>query len=316
MQEIPFISDTQIDKLLCWSGIVEAIAAAHQKPQAQIDDILFKSGTNSLLTRAAWIKNHGMAVKTATIFPENRTYSPDLPTVQSIVTLFDDKTGAPEAIIDGNLVTKWKTAGDSVLGAKLLARPESRVLTILGAGKVAQSMIDAYREIFPGLETIYLWNHRFETAAEVAANKDVIAIENIAHAVQAADIVSSATTATEPFIQGEWLKEGCHLDLIGAFRPDMREAHDSAILRGTIFVDSYKTALDDIGELGIPLANQIISTCDVVDDFYGLCSGNPGRQSDAEITIFKNGGGAHLDLAVAVYIKNLFDKANLRASKR
>src|SRR6056300_1555402 len=189
MQEIPFISDTQIDKLLSWTGIVEAIVAAHQKPKAQIDDILFKSGTNSLLTRAAWIKNHGIAVKTATIFPENRTYSPDRPTVQSLVTLFDDKTGAPEAIIDGNLVTKWKTAGDSVLGAKLLARPESRVLTILGAGKVAQSMIDAYREIFPHLETIYLWNHRFKKAVEVAAEKQVIPLESLEEAVKLADII-------------------------------------------------------------------------------------------------------------------------------
>ncbi|MBU25613.1 MAG: ornithine cyclodeaminase [Gammaproteobacteria bacterium] len=316
MKEIPFISETQIGELLNWSGVIEALVAAHQKPQAQIDDILFKSGNNSLLTRAAWIKNHGIAVKTATIFPENGTCSPDLPTVQSLVTLFDDKSGAPQAIIDGNLVTKWKTAGDSVLGAKLLAKPESRVLTILGAGKVAQSMIDAYREIFPKLETIYLWNHRFEKAVQVAADKDVIPIENIANAVQDADIVSSATTTTAPFIQGEWLKEGCHLDLIGAFRPDMREAHDSAILRGTIFVDSYRTALHDIGELGIPLANGVISKCDVVDDFYGLCCGNPGRQRASEITVFKNGGGAHLDLAVATHIKNLLDEENLRASNR
>jgi ornithine cyclodeaminase len=316
MNHIPFISAEHVETRLTWAGITDALVTAHQKPKADIDDILFKSGNNSLLTRAAWIRGQGMAVKTATIFPENVTNFPNQPTVQSLVTLFDDRSGAPEAIIDGNLVTKWKTAGDSVLGAKLLAKPDSRVLTILGAGEVAQSMIDAYREIFPHLETIYLWNHRFKKAVEVAAEKQVIPLESLEEAVKLADIISSATTTTDPFIQGEWLKEGCHLDLIGAFRPDMREAHDSALLRGTIFVDSYSTALHDIGELGIPLANQVISERDVIDDFYGLCSGNPGRQNVSEITIFKNGGGAHLDLAVASHIKKLFDQENLSSLDR
>jgi ornithine cyclodeaminase/alanine dehydrogenase-like protein (mu-crystallin family) len=171
-------------------------------------------------------------------------------------------------------------------------------------------MIDAYREIFPRLETIYVWNHHYEKAVALAAKKNAIPIKDLTKAVLAADIISSATTAIAPFIKGEWLKEGCHLDLIGAFRPDMREAHDSALLRGSIFVDSYKTALHDIGELGIPLANGVISRADVINDFYGLCSGDTGRRNETEITVFKNGGGAHLDLAVATYIKHCFDEAS------
>lgn len=308
MKIIPFITAEHIETRLTWTGITDALVAAHQRPKADIDDILLKSGNNSVLTRTAWIKGQGIAAKTATIFSENTTNYPDRPTVQSLVTLFDDQSGAPEAIIDGNLVTKWKTAGDSVLGAKLLAKPMSSVLTILGAGKVAQSMIDAYREIFPQLETIYLWNHRFAKAVEVAAQKGVIPIENIVDAVQAADIISSATTSTDPFIRGAWLKEGSHLDLIGAFRPDMREAHDSALLRGSIFVDSFRTAMHDIGELGIPLARNVIAESDVIDDFYGLCSGKMFRKSNSQVTIFKNGGGAHLDLAVASHMKQLFDE--------
>ena len=308
MRDIPFISEEHIDKLLTWSEITDALFSVHQKPEADINDILLQSKNSSLLSRAAWVENYGIAVKTATIFPDNATKFQDLPTVQSLVTLFDDNSGAPQAIIDGNLITKWKTAGDSVLGAKLLARKESQVLTILGAGKVAQSMIDAYRELFPGLETIYVWNHRYEKAVALASEKDVTPIKDLSEAVRIADILSSATTAVDPFIKGEWLKNGCHLDLIGAFRPDMREAHDSALLRGSIFVDSYKTALHDIGELGIPLASGLISEADVINDFYGLCSGGTGRSSDAEITIFKNGGGAHLDLAVAAHIRHRFDK--------
>ncbi len=308
MRDIPFISEEHIDKLLTWSEVTDALFSVHQRPEADINDILLQSKNCSLLSRAAWVENYGIAVKTATIFPDNATKFQDLPTVQSLVTLFDDNSGAPQAIIDGNLITKWKTAGDSVLGAKLLARKESQVLTILGAGKVAQSMIDAYRELFPGLETIYVWNHRHEKALALASEKDVTPIKDLSEAVRVADILSSATTAIDPFIKGEWLKNGCHLDLIGAFRPDMREAHDSALLRGSIFVDSYKTALHDIGELGIPLASGLISEADVINDFYGLCSGGTGRSSDTEITIFKNGGGAHLDLAVAAHIRHRFDK--------
>ncbi|HAN81005.1 MAG: ornithine cyclodeaminase [Gammaproteobacteria bacterium] len=308
MRDIPFISEEHIDKLLTWSEITDALFSVHQRPEADINDILLQSKNSSLLSRAAWVENFGIAVKTATIFPDNATKFQDLPTVQSLVTLFDDNSGAPQAVIDGNLITKWKTAGDSVLGAKLLARKESQVLTILGAGKVAQSMIDAYRELFPGLETIYVWNHRHEKAVALASEKDVTPIKDLSEAVRVADILSSATTAINPFIEGEWLKNGCHLDLIGAFRPDMREAHDSALLRGSIFVDSYKTALHDIGELGIPLASGLISEADVINDFYGLCSGGTGRSSDTEITIFKNGGGAHLDLAVAAHIRHRFDK--------
>lgn len=312
MKSIPFISAQHLESLLTWSGITDALFDIHKAGEAEIDDILFKDKTASILTRAAWIRRHGIAVKTATIFPDNSINDPRLPTVQSLVTLFEDRSGSPQAIIDGNLVTKWKTAGDSVLGAKLLARPDSRILTILGAGQVAQSMIDAYREIFPDIDTIYLWNHRFEKAVELASKKNVTPIKNLSDAIKPADIISSATTANEPFIEGKWLKQGCHLDLIGAFRPDMREAHDSALLRGTIFVDSYKTALHDIGELGIPLANKVISENDIIDDFYGLCSGNVGRKSDTEITIFKNGGGAHLDLAVALHIKKLFEMTGIK----
>lgn len=304
---IPFIAHQQIEGLLTWSGVTRALVDAHKLSKAQIDDILFRQGNDSLLTRAAWIDNYGIAVKTATIFPDNATHFPNLPTVQSLVMLFDHQSGQPQAVLDGDLVTKWKTAGDSVLGAQLLARKDSKVLTVLGAGTVAASMVDAYREIFPLLETIYVWNHRYEKAQQFAEKKQVIPIRELAEAVNAADIISSATSSTEPFIRGEWLRKGCHLDLIGAFRPDMREAQDSAVTRGIIFVDSFTTALHDIGELGIPLKHQTITEADVIDDFYGLCNGQSGRQNSDEITIFKNGGGAHLDLVVAMHIKQLYD---------
>ena len=228
--------------------------------------------------------------------------------MQSVFTLFDDETGKPLAFIDGNLVTKWKTAGDSVFAAKLLARPDSRVLTIVGAGAVASSMIDAYRALFPRLEKIQIWNRTFAKAQKLAKEKDAIAIQHLPDALSNADIVSSSTMSTSPFIKGEWIKEGTHVDLIGAYRPDMREADDSLLVKAHIFVDSRETAIHDIGELATPIKNGIIKENDVIADFYQLCNDEQGRQTEAEITLFKNGGGAHLDLMTALYIMEMTGK--------
>ena len=108
--------------------------------------------------------------------------------------------------------------------------------------------------------------------------------------------------ATDPVIRGEWLRPGTHLDLIGAYRPDMREADDEAILNARLFVDSRGTTLDHIGEVQDPIDRGVIGPEHIVADFYDIEAGAFARESDDEITIAKNGGGAHLDLMCARYI--------------
>ncbi|WP_435236363.1 ornithine cyclodeaminase family protein [Psychromonas sp. PT13] len=299
---IPFINAEDVESHLSWLGLCDAFQAGHQVERADIDDILFKHGDNALLSRAAWIQGKGIGIKTATVFPNNVNLPTALPSVNAIFTLFDDETGLPSAIIDGKLVTKWKTAGDSAFAASLLARPDSKVLTIIGAGNVASSVIDAFRAVFPKLEKVQIWNRTFEKAQQLAAEKDAVAIKDLPEALSNADIVSSSTMATEPFIRGEWIKAGTHVDLIGAYRPDMREADDSLLLTSRIFVDARETAIHDIGELAIPIKEKVISEDVIVADFYQLCNGEQGRQTEQEITLFKNGGGAHLDLMTALYI--------------
>jgi ornithine cyclodeaminase len=303
-----YINAEDVKENLSWTALCDALHEGHQAPRADIDDILFKQGDNALLNRAAWIKGMGIGVKTATIFPKNANLANPLPNVQAVFTLFDDDTGKPLALIDGNLVTKWKTAGDSVFAAKLLARPDSRILTIIGAGAVASSMIDAYRALFPHLEKVQIWNRTFAKAQKLAQEKNATAIQDLPEALSNADIVSSSTMSTSPFIKGEWIKAGTHVDLIGAYRPDMREADDSLLVKSRIFVDSRETAIHDIGELAIPIKNGIIKEDDVIADFYQLCNDAQGRKTDAEITLFKNGGGAHLDLMTALYIKKMAGK--------
>jgi ornithine cyclodeaminase/alanine dehydrogenase-like protein (mu-crystallin family) len=177
------------------------------------------------------------------------------------------------------------------------------VLTIVGAGAVADSLIDAYRELFPALERIIVWNRNHAKAQRLATHKQVDAVESLEEALGVADIVSSATMSIDPVLKGDWIKPGTHVDMIGAYRPDMREADDNLITKGTLFVDARETTIHDIGELIIPIAKGLISESDVKGDLYDLCNGAEGRVNDDEITLFKNGGGAHLDLMTALYIQ-------------
>jgi len=303
MSQIPFLQASEVEHKLSWNALSDVMMAAHKQSRADIDDILFKHGDDALLNRAAWIKGAGIGIKTATIFPDNLKRTPALPSIHAVFTLFDDETGVPTSLIDGILVTKWKTAGDSITGARLLARPDSKVLTIVGAGAVADSLIDAFREAFPSLERIILWNRTFAKSEELAKQKGVETIASLQEALAVADIVSSATMSIEPVLKGEWIKPGTHVDLIGAYRPDMRESDDQLISTGSLFVDARETTIHDIGELIIPIKNGVISEDDVKGDLYDLCNGASGRTSEDEITLFKNGGGAHLDLMTALYIQ-------------
>ncbi|PUB15575.1 ornithine cyclodeaminase family protein [Yoonia sediminilitoris] len=292
---IPF---TEGEANLDWLGLTDALVAGHKLPKAELSDTFLYQGENTLLNRSAWISGMGLAVKCATIFPGNKAQGK--PTVGGAVNLFSDDDGRLEAIVDFHLVTKWKTAGDSLLAARRLARPDSRNILIVGAGTVGASLRQAYGAAFPHAQ-FTVWN-RSPAGAESfrQAYPDVTVAADLATAVQAADIITCATMSTEPVIKGDWLRPGQHVDLIGAYRPDMREVDDTALQKARIFVDSRDTTMDHIGELKIPLAEGAIQRADVMADFYQMDLMR--RQDDKDITLFKNGGGAHLDLMTSRYI--------------
>jgi ornithine cyclodeaminase/alanine dehydrogenase-like protein (mu-crystallin family) len=298
MTSIPFIPFEEGEALLGWIGLTDALAAGHNLPKAEIGDTFVYRGSDTLLSRSAWIDGLGIAVKTATIFPNNPSASK--PVVNGGVNLYSDTDGTLEAIIDFHLVTKWKTAGDSITAARRLARPNSRNILIVGAGTVGRSLHDAYSAAFPNAQ-FTVWNRTTKNAALMAAERPTLSVAtDLEQAVRNADIVTSATMSTQPLIKGEWLQAGQHIDLIGAYRPDMREVDDAALQRSRIFVDSIDTTVGHIGEIKIPTEAGAISANDIVADYYNIS--NFTRQSDNEITLFKNGGGAHLDLMTSRYI--------------
>lgn len=293
MAPVPYITEADVAGRLDWVAMAEALAAGHRGPRAEIADQFLTRGPDTLLSRAAWIDGMGVAVKSVTVMPANPAR--DLPSVQGAMVLFEDATGGIVAVIDSGLVTRLKTAADSLLGARILARRDARRLLIIGAGAVAASLIEAYRAGFPGIE-VTLWSRTAASARALAEATGAASTEDLPAAVAAADIVATATMSTRPVLMGEWLRPGQHLDLIGAYRADMREADDRALTRSRIFVDSFETTLEHIGELKDPLARGIITRDDVLGDLYDLVAGTAGRRSAEEITLFKNGGGAHLDL--------------------
>ena len=290
--------------LLDWLELAAAIEQGHQMSKAEVKDTFIYRNEDTLLSRSAWIDGLGLAVKTATIFPQNSLHS--VPKINGAVSLFSDKTGVLEAILDFHLVTKWKTAGDSITAALRLAKAESKNILIVGAGTVGHSLIDAYASAFPNA-CFLVWNRTHERAVSMTRGKsNAVAVEDLEASVKGADIISCATMSKRSIIKGEWLRPGQHLDLIGAYRPDMREVDDLSLCRSKIFVDSYDTTLEHIGELKIPLQEKVISRADILADFYQINKFK--RKSDDEITIFKNGGGAHLDLMVAKYILTAWKK--------
>ncbi|GIT86405.1 ornithine cyclodeaminase family protein [Roseobacter sp. OBYS 0001] len=298
MTTIPIIPFSEGEAVLDWIGLTDALAAGHLLPKAEIADTFLYRDPDTLLNRAAWIDGLGLAVKSATIFPGNTAQG--LSSVNGGVTLYCDKTGTLEAIVDFHLVTKWKTAGDSLLAARRLARADSRTILIVGAGTQARALHSAYSALFPHAQ-FTVWNRTAQNAEQLARDIPDIAIaEDLETAVRAADIVTAATMTTTPLIRGAWLQPGQHIDLIGAYRPDMREVDDDALQRARVFVDSLDTTVDHIGELKIPIVAGAFSADQIVADYYA-----PGpfkRQSDDEITLFKNGGGAHLDLMTSRFI--------------
>ena len=277
---LPIIPFAEGEALLNWLELTEALAAGHQLPKAEIGDTFLYRDPES-----------------ATVFPGNP--GKGKPMVNGGVCLYSDADGMLEALVDFHLVTKWKTAGDSLLGALRLARADSERILIVGAGTVGASLCEAFAAGFPQAKQA-VWNRTTGKAQALADAKGVDLAEDLESAVRAADIIVSATMSTEPVIKGEWLRPGQHLNLIGAYRPDMREADDAALLKSQVYVDSFDTTLDHIGELKTPLAEGVLQRADVLADFYALDAFRLGRAD--EITLFKNGGGAHLDLMTSRYI--------------
>jgi ornithine cyclodeaminase/alanine dehydrogenase-like protein (mu-crystallin family) len=257
----------------------------------------------TVLIMPAW---HGdyMGIKTVNIFPGNAARG--LPGLFSTYILYSAATGEPLAQIDGNEITSRRTAAASALAARFLARRDARRLLVVGSGRVAGLLPEAYRAVLP-IEEITIWSRNPDAARRMAAQLrldgcTIVASADLEQAVRQADVVSCATLATEPVIHGEWLAAGSHLDLIGGFTPQMREADDACFAGSRLYVDTVE-ALQKSGDLLGPMSRGVFGAGDVAGTLESLCRAEAGgRQSNDVRTVFKSVGTALEDLAAAILV--------------
>ena len=221
--------------------------------------------------------------------------------------LFDADNGKPLASLDGTELTYWKTAADSALGAQLLAREDAATLCMVGAGAQAPHLIRAHCSVRPSIERVTIWNRTHAKAQVLAAAAPVDGVTfeattDIEAACRGADVITTATAAEAPLVLGAWLRPGQHLDLVGGYKPEMREADTEAFERARVFVDARETTVGICGDLLEPMKEGRFSPDRIEGDLFDLCRvGLPAPRAADDITLFKNGGGGHLDLMTASY---------------
>ena len=290
-----------VDALLPWGALTEALGDmfrqgceaplrhAHAWQEAQ--------ASNTLLLMPAWQAGRYTGVKIVHVAPGHA------PAVHAAYLLSDAASGAPLALLDGGALTDRRTAAASVLAARYLARPESRRLKLLGSGKVAHALAQAYRAAFP-IEDIAVWSREPSNAERLAAR-----LRGEGHPARAvpepdpgeADIVSAATLSRSPLILGDAVQPGTHVDLVGAFRADMRESDAALLKRATLVVDTRAGALAEAGDVVQALAEGAFGPEHVAAELTELCRGaHPGRREPKEVTVFKSVGWAGEDLAAAI----------------
>ncbi len=297
------IDAEQVHALLDFPRLIEALCEGHRQAPAVTQSVLLQdpgAGT-AFLALPAWEHGQAMGIKIVTVFPDNPAAAAILPAVQAVFLLFDATDGRPVACIDGTALTYRKTAADSGLGSRFLAREDAETLVMVGAGGLAPYVIAAHRAVRPSLRRVLIWNRTAAKAEALAAQlPDATAVTDLEAAVRQADIVSCATNATEPLVLGAWLQPGAHLDLIGSYTPRMHEADEAAVACARIFGDTADKICERSGEIVSALAGGAITRKDIVGDLFGLAQNLCfGRQTAEEITLFKNAGGGHLDLMTA-----------------
>ena len=306
---IPFFSSEQIQQALPFSTLISAMREAFRDtalaPRRHVHS-LSDTGSSTLLLMPVWQANAHLGVKLVTVAPENQARQ--LPTVQALFILFDTTTGTPLALMDGEALTLRRTAAASALASGYLSRPDSEHLLVVGTGQLAPYMAVAHCAV-RDIRHVWVWGRDLQKA-QLSIEKikalglpTSIAIDvaqDLGLASMTADIISCATTSRQALIQSTSVRPGTHIDLVGGFKPDMREADDRLISTARLFVDTFDGALAEAGDLVQPMQSGLITRASVLAELADLASGrHAGRSHTQEITLFKSVGTAIEDLCAA-----------------
>src|SRR5271167_1936658 len=305
-----FIDWDEVHRLADYPSVVDAIARMYAAGCDAMDRMIMTQPTSDgadgdFLMQPAWMRGRAFGIKIANVFPSNELRG--MPSILGVYVLFDGNTGELLACIDGPAETMIKTASNSAVASRLLARHNAEVMFMMGAGKLAPYLIAAHASVRP-IRRVMIWNRTAEKAQNLARhlnkpNLTVQAVTDRAAAAAESDLICCATYAAEPILKGAWLKPGSHVDLVGSHRPDLRESDDDVVRRaGRLFVDARFSTIDISGDVIEPIKHNILQTNDVTDLFELAQGMRPGRTNADEITVFKSGGGGHEDLATAIML--------------
>lgn len=308
-----FIDKDTIEQHYDFAALIRRLRAAFAESSVQVPMRHHHDYPNppeeddsTLLLMPAWEPGKDLGVKMVTVSPNNGAY--DLPSIQGLYLLFDAHKGNCKCLMDAKSITAFRTAATSALASSFLSRSDSSSLFMVGTGALSPMLIKAHATVRP-ITDVYIWGRSIEKAQAVKAQlKDqpfnINVVETIEQGIEKADIISVATLRKTALINGELLTAGQHLDMVGAYKPDMREADDQCLLRSKIFIDHYAGALKETGDIVIPVREGIIDKSDIQADLFELCRGeHTGRENDQDITFFKSVGHALEDLVAATLIE-------------
>ena len=304
------LNAAQIVDYLPWSDLIHALQQGFQQgckaPLRHHHTIEVPNEPDAtLLLMPAWLPGEFLGVKLVSVFPGNGARQQAA--INGSYLLSSARTGELLALLDGTALTARRTAAASALAASYLARTDAQELLMVGAGALAPNLIAAHASVRP-LQRVQIWARELSKAQLLAEQVQathpqlkVSASSDLAHAAATADIISCATLSRTPLIRGEWLKAGAHVDLVGGFTPDMREADDVVIQRAQVFVDTREGATHEAGDIVQPLRAGILQASAIQADLYELCRNqHSGRDSAEAITLFKSVGASLEDLVAAV----------------
>lgn len=302
------ITAEQVARSLPWPALVDRIGEAFREgveaPPRHHHSIQREDGDATMLLMPAWEAQGYIGVKMVNVFPQNAAHG--LPAIAGVYLLSEGQHGRPLACIDGGELTRRRTAAASALASRELSRANASRLLVVGTGKLAPMLIEAHAAVRP-VTQIRIWGRNPEKARklaeEYAVRYDAKAVTELSTAAAEADIISCATLSCVPLIKGVWLKPGVHLDLVGAFKPSMRET-DASCLRGSeVFVDTYAGAKGEAGDILQAIDEGMFEFSAIQADLAELLRGERrGRSSDGAITVFKSVGASLEDLAAAIQV--------------
>ena len=308
---LPFITGEFIERNTDYPTLVECLKKGFRDskiivPLRKHYEIESKQPGN-LLLMPAWEVNKSIGVKLINVFPDNKV----LPSINGLYIHFDGNTGQPLCVVDAKALTNKRTAAASALASSLLSNENSKSLLMIGTGTMAPALIEAHTAMIP-IDKVYVWGRNFAKAQDICESLkgnsyQCNPVKELDETISKVDIISSATMAHDPIIKGKLFQSGQHIDLVGSYKPNMREADDTAIIRSKIYVDTIEGATVESGDIYIPLTTGVISENEIIAELREMCQDNfKGRKSQDEITLFKSVGYALEDLVAGEYYWNMY----------